>query len=116
MVAAVNKKDNDVAEIGFFNDDYWTMMQDDNPNDLEARDIQFEQLDTEQGRAMVNFILQSSVQTVHMKFVFCRDDGDWLIHDIIRFYNEPDDKEDSFSFMTSMKDYLNESAETASEP
>ena len=45
MVAAVNKKDNDVAEIGFFNDDYWTMMQDDNPNDLEARDIQFEQLD-----------------------------------------------------------------------
>ena len=116
MVAAVNKKDNDVAEIGFFNDDYWTMMQDDNPNDLEARDIQFEQLDTEQGRAMVNFVLQSSVQTVHMKFVFCRDDGDWLIHDIIRFYNEPDDKEDSFSFMTSMKDYLNESAETASEP
>jgi hypothetical protein len=23
----------------FFNDDYWTQMQDNNPNDLDARDI-----------------------------------------------------------------------------
>jgi len=109
-VAAVNKKDADVAEIGFFNDDYWTMMQDSNPNDLEARDIKFEQLDLEAGRATVSFTLHSSVQTVHQKFVFCRDDGDWLVHDIIRFYNDADGKEDSFSFMTSMQNYLNEAA------
>ena len=39
MVAAVNVKDEEVEEIGFFNDDYWTMMQDGIPDDLEARDI-----------------------------------------------------------------------------
>ena len=42
MVAAVEEKDTHVAEIGFFNEDYWTMMQDFNPDDLEARNIQFE--------------------------------------------------------------------------
>ena len=110
-VAAVNEKDAHLAEIGFFNDDYWTEMQDSNPDDLEARDIQFEQLDIEKGRAMVSFILHSSVQTVHQKFTFCREDGSWLVHDIIRFYNDPDGKEASFSFMESMQSYLNEPAE-----
>lgn len=109
-VAAVEAKDAHLAEIGFFNDDYWTEMQDSNPDDLEARDIQFEQLDVEKGRATVSFILHSSVQTVHQKFTFCREDGDWRVHDIIRFYNGPDGKEDSFSFMESMQKYLNEPA------
>ena len=44
MVAAVTEKDAQLEEIGFFNDDYWTMMQDANPDDLKARDIHFEQL------------------------------------------------------------------------
>ena len=43
----------------------------DNPDDLKARDIQFEQLDVEKGTAMVSFILHSSVQTIHQKFTFC---------------------------------------------
>ena len=107
-VAAVNEKDSHLAEIGFFNDDYWTEMQDANPDDLEARDIQFEQLDVEKGRAMVSFILHSSVQTIHQKFTFCREDGDWRVHDITRFYNDADGKEASFSFMESMQNYLNE--------
>ena len=110
-VAAVNEKDAHLAEIGFFNEDYWTDMQDSNPDDLEARDIKFEQLDVEQGRATVDFILHSSVQTVHQKFVFCREDGDWRVHDIIRFYNDPDDKEASFSYMESMQKYLKEPAQ-----
>jgi hypothetical protein len=110
-VAAVNEKDTHVEEIGFFNDDYWTEMQDDNPKDLEARDIQFEQLDVEKGAATVSFILHSSVQTVHQMFTFCREDGDWRVHDIIRFYNDPDGKESSFSFMESMQNYLNEQEE-----
>ena len=105
-VAAVNEKDSHLEDIGFFNDDYWTEMQDDNPDDLEARDIQFEQLDVEKGRAMVSFILHSSVQTVHQKFAFCREDGDWRVHDIIRFYDDADGKEASFSFMESMQNYL----------
>ena len=33
-VKAVNEKDSQLEEIGFFNDDYWTMMQDSNPKDL----------------------------------------------------------------------------------
>jgi len=107
-VAAVNEKDSHLAEIGFFNDDYWTEMQDANPDDLEARDIQFEQLDVEKGRAMVSFILHSSVQTIHQKFTFCREDGDWRVHDITRFYNDENGKEASFSFMESMQNYLNE--------
>lgn len=107
-VAAVNEKDADVEEIGFFNDDYWTVMQDSNPDDLEARDLKFEELDVEKGRASVSFMLHSSVQTVHQQFTFCREDGDWRVHDIIRFYDDPDGKEASFSFMESMQNYLNE--------
>jgi hypothetical protein len=110
-VAAVNEKDADVAEIGFFNDDYWTDMQDSNPDDLEVRDIRFEQLDAAQGRATVSFTLHSSIQTVHQKFRLCREDGDWRVHDIIRFYKDPDGQEASFSFMESMQNYLNEPEE-----
>ena len=106
MVAAVEEKDSHVAEIGFFNDDYWTQMQDSNPSDLEARDIKFEELDVEKGTALVDYTLYSSVQTVHQKFRFCREDGDWRIHDIIRFYSDPDGKETTLSFMETMQNYL----------
>ena len=105
-VAAVEKKDADLQEIGFFNDDYWTMMQDSNPSDLEARDIKFEQLDVEQGTALVDYTLYSSVQTIHQKLRFCREDGDWRVHDIIRFYNDSDGKEVESSLMESMQNYL----------
>lgn len=107
-VAAVEKKDANVAEIGFFNDDYWTMMQDDNPSDLEARDIKFEELDVEKGTALVDYTLYSSIQTIHQKLSFCREDGDWRVHDIIRFYNDSDDKEVPSSLMESMRSYLEE--------
>lgn len=108
MVAAVNEKDAQVEEIGFFNDDYWTQMQDSNPDYFEVRDIKFEQLDEKKGMAMVNFILYSTVQTVHQKFAFCREDGEWRVHDIIRFYDDADGKESSFSFMEAMQNYLDE--------
>ena len=107
-VAAVEKKDANVAEIGFFNDDYWTMMQDDNPSDLEARDIKFEELDVEKGTALVDYTLYSSIQTIHQKLSFCREDGDWRVHDIIRFYNDSDDKDVPSSLMESMRSYLEE--------
>ena len=115
MVDAVNEKDAHLAEIGFFNDDYWTMMQDSNPDDLKARDIQFEQLDTEKGTATVSFVLYSSIQTVPQKFTFCREDGDWRVHDIIRIYSDFDDVESSFSFREAMQSYLDEPQEEASE-
>ena len=108
MVAAVEKKDAHVEEIGFFNEDYWTEMQDNNPNDLEARDIKFEQLDVEKGTALVDFMLYSSVQTIHRKFAFCREDGNWRVHDIIKLYKDPDGKETSNSLMESMRSYVNE--------
>ena len=114
-VAAVEKKDANLPEIGFFNDDYWTMMQDSNPSDLEARDIKFEQLDVEKGRATVDYTLYSSVQTVHQKLRFCREDGDWRVHDIIRFYTDSDGKEVQSSLMKSMQDYLSAPQEDASE-
>ena len=114
-VAAVEKKDANVPEIGFFNDDYWTMMQDDNPSDLEARDIKFEELDVEKGTALVDYTLYSSVQTIHQKLRFCREDGDWRVHDIVRFYNDSDDKEVPTSLMESMRSYLSEPQEDASE-
>ena len=108
MVAAVNVKDEEVEEIGFFNDDYWTMMQDGIPDDLEARDIEFEQLDVEKGTALVSYTLYSSVQTIHQKFAFCREDGEWRVHDIIRFYDNEDGQEEAYSMMESMQNYLNE--------
>ena len=114
-VAAVEKKDADLSEIGFFNDDYWTMMQDSNPSDLEARDIKFEELDVEKGTALVDYTLYSSVQTIHQKLRFCREDGAWRVHDIIRFYNDSDGKETTFSFMESMQNYLAEPQEETSE-
>jgi hypothetical protein len=114
-VAAVEKKDANLPEIGFFNDDYWTMMQDSNPSDLEARDIKFEELDVEKGIALVDYTLYSSVQTVHQKLKFCREDGDWRVHDIIRFYNDSDGKEVQSSLMESMQNYLAEPQEDSSE-
>ena len=112
-VAAVEKKDANLEDIGFFNDDYWTMMQDSNPTDLEARDVKFEQLDVEKGTALVDYVLYSSVQTVHQKLRFCREDGDWRVHDIIRYYTDSDSHEATFSFMESMRSYLAESQEEA---
>ena len=114
-VAAVEKKDANLPEIGFFNDDYWTMMQDSNPSNLEARDIKFEELDVEKGIALVDYTLYSSVQTVHQKLRFCREDGDWSVHDIIRFYTDADGKEVQSSLMESMQNYLAEPQEDASE-
>ena len=114
-VAAVEKKDANVPEIGFFNDDYWTMMQDSNPSNLEARDIKFEELDVEKGIALVDYTLYSSVQTVHQKLRFCSEDGDWSVHDIIRFYTDADGKEVQSSLMESMQNYLAEPQEDASE-
>ena len=46
-VAAVEKKDAGEAEIGFFNDDLWTQMQDSNPDHFEIQNVKFLQLDAE---------------------------------------------------------------------
>ncbi len=114
-VAEVEKKDANVADIGFFNDDYWTMMQDSNPSDLEARDIKFEELSVEKGTALVDYTLYSSVQTIHQKLRFCREDGEWRVHDIIRFYTDSDGKKVQSSLMESMRNYLAEPQEEALE-
>lgn len=115
MVAAVNEKDSHVAEIGFFNDDYWTQMQDSNPSDLEARDIKFEQLDVEKGMATVSFLLHSSVQDVRQKFEFCHEDGNWRVHNIIRFFKDSDGKEEESNLMEGMRNYLDEPLEEDTE-
>ena len=103
-----------VAEIGFFNDDYWTQMQDSNLEDLEARDIKFEQLDVEKGRATVSFLLHSSVQNVRQKFEFCHEDGNWRVHNIIRF-KDVDGKEEESNLMEGMQSYLDEPLEEVQE-
>ena len=115
MVEAVEKKDAQKEDIGYFNEDYWTQMQDSNPDDLKARDFTFEELDEERGHAVVDFLLESSVQIVHAKFVLCRDDGDWRVHDIISFFVNPFGKEVFYSYMETMREYLNESAEDRDE-
>lgn len=114
-VSAVEEKDSHVSEIGFFNENYWTQMQDSNPADLEARDIQFEQLDVEKGRATVSFILHSSVQTVRQKFEFCHEDGNWRVHNIIRYFIDPDGKEEESNLLESMRNYLDEPLEEVQE-
>ena len=115
MVEAVEKKDADLEEIGFFNDDLWTQMQDDNPDDFEVRDIKFQMIDVEKGTALVDFVLWSSIQTVHQKFEFCREDGDWRIHNIIRYNTDSDGKEAESDLMEGMRNYLAESQEETSE-
>ena len=64
---------------------------------------------------MVDYTLYSSVQTVHQKLRFFREDGDWRVHDIIRFYTDSDGKEVQYSLMKSMQDYLSAPQEEASE-
>ena len=113
MVAEVEKKDAAIEEIGFFNDDLWTQMQDDNPDDFEVRDIKFLQLDVEKGTALVDFVLWSSVQTIHQKFEFCREDGDWRVHNIIRCDTDSDGKEVESDLMEAMRSYLAESQESS---
>ena len=108
MVAAVEEKDSHLPEIGFFNDDYWTQMQDGNPDEFEIRDIKFESLDVEKGKATVSFTLYSSIQTVRQKFEFCREDSKWRVHNIIRFYNGENGKEEESNLMEEMKNYLDE--------
>ena len=49
-VAEVEKKDETAEEIGFFNDDLWTQMQDDNPDRFEVRDLKFVQFDEQKAR------------------------------------------------------------------
>ena len=115
MVAAVNEKDAHVAEIGFFNEDYWTQMQDSNPNDLEARDIKFEQVDVEKGKATVSFLLHSSVQDVRQKFEFCHEDGNWRVHNIIRYFKDADGNEEKSDLMEGMRSYLDEPQEEVQE-
>lgn len=111
MVAAVEEKDSHVAEIGFFNENYWTQMQDSNPDNLEARDIQFEQLDVDKGRATVSFLLHSSVQDVRQKFEFCHEDGNWRVHNIIRYFKDSDGKEEESNLMKAMQSYIDEPQE-----
>ena len=111
MVDAVNEKDAHVAEIGFFNEDYWTQMQDSNPDDLEVRDLKLEQVDVEQGRATVSFLLHSSVQDVRLKFELCHEDGNWRVHNIIRYFQDADGKEEESNLMECMRRYLDEPLE-----
>ena len=111
MVAAVEEKDSHLAEIGFFNEDYWTQMQDSNPDDLEARDIKFEQIDVEKGTATVSFLLHSSVQDVRQKFEFCHEDGNWRVHNIICYFTGPDGEEEESNLLEGMRSYLNEPLE-----
>lgn len=108
-VAAVEEKDAHAAEIGFFNDDVWTQMQDANPDSFEVRDVKFVELDAEKGQALVDFVLWSSIQTVHQKFRLCREDGDWRVHDIIRYFKNADGKEEESDLMREMRNYLTES-------
>lgn len=115
MVQAVNQKDSQLEEIGFFNEDYWTEMQDSNPDHFETHGIQFEKLDVEKDIAEVSFLLHSSIQDVKRRLTFCHEDGGWRIHDITQFYNDPDGKEVASSYREAMMSYLNESAEESSE-
>jgi hypothetical protein len=114
-VAAVDEKDAQLAEIGFFNEDIWTMMQDSNPDYFEIRDIKFVELDVEKGTALVDFVLWSSIQLVHQKFRFCREDGSWRVHNIIRYDTDADGKETENDYLAGMQNYLAEPLEEASE-
>ena len=105
---ACSQKD-DIDETGLFADDIWTWMQDTNPSDLEARNIRFVSLDTAKGTADVDFILHSSVQTVHLMFSFCCEDGDWRVHNITRFNKDVDGGEWTINFRQEMNNFLSES-------
>ena len=90
----------------FDNSKLGLLVQDDNPEDLEARNISFMELDVKKSTALVDYELWSSVQTIHQRFRFCCEDGEWRVHDIIRFYQDADGKETAHSLMEAMQAYL----------
>ena len=69
----------------------------------------------EKGTALVDFVLWSPVQTIHQKFGFCREDGSWRIHNIIRYFSDADGKEEETDIMEAMTSYLAEPLEEVSE-
>ena len=107
-VEAVEERDAELEEIGFFNDDLWTQMQDTNPDEFEVRDVLFEELDVEEGTALVDFVLWSPIQTVHQKFRLCQEEGDWRVHDIIRIDEYDDGDERQIDMLEEMTHYLAE--------
>ena len=107
-VEAVEERDAQLEEIGFFNDDLWTQMQDNNPDEFEVRDVQFEELDVEEGTALVDFVLWSPIQTVHQKFRLCQEEGEWRVHDIIRINEYDDGDESHYDMLEAMTHYLAE--------
>ena len=107
-VEAVEERDAELEEIGFFNDDLWTQMQDNNPDEFEVRDVQFEELDVEEGTALVDFVLWSPIQTVHQKFRLCQEEGEWRVHDIIRINEYDDGDESHYDMLEAMTHYLAE--------
>lgn len=107
-VEAVEERDAELEEIGFFNDDLWTQMQDTNPDEFEVRDVLFEELDVEEGTALVDFVLWSPIQTVHQKFRLCQEEGDWRVHDIIRINEYDDGDERQIDMLEEMTHYLAE--------
>ena len=113
-VEAVDRKDAEVEEIGFFNDDLWTQMQDGIPDEFEVRDIVFQQIDVEKGTALIDFVLWSPVQTIRQKFEFCREDGDWRVHNIIRCHDDAEGPEAETDMMKEMLSYLSGSQDDTS--
>ena len=107
-VEAVEERDAELEEIGFFNDDLWTQMQDTSPDEFEVRDVLFEELDVEEGTALVDFVLWSPIQTVHQKFRLCQEEGDWRVHDIIRINEYDDGDERQIDMLEAMTHYLAE--------
>ncbi len=107
-VEAVEERDAQLEEIGFFNEDLWTQMQDSNPDEFEVRDLQFEELDVEEGTALVDFVLWSPIQTVHQKFRLCQEEGEWRVHDIIRINEYDDGDESHYDMLEEMTHYLAE--------
>jgi hypothetical protein len=105
----VNKIDENLEDIGFFNEHIYTQMQDTEPDDIEVRNIKFEQMDVEKGTALASFEVRlADIQNVRMKFAFCREDGEWRVHDIIKFYIDADEKEAWGSYLEGMKNYVEE--------
>ena len=114
-VEAVEERDAELEEIGFFNDDLWTQMQDTNPDEFEVRDVQFEELDVEEGTALVDFVVWSPIQTIHQKFKLCQEEGEWRVHDIIRINGYDDGYEVHLDMLEEMTHYLAEPFEEEEE-
>lgn len=94
LVETINKIDENIGEIGFFDSDYWVMGQD--YGDISADSIVVEKMEGDSASVSIHLHNFGNIIPVRLKMV---KEGDWMIDDFIDVKND-------YDWKASMQDYI----------